>query len=178
MSYQCPISNYSFMDKIRKKFSHFYIIYVEKIYRFVYLKVSSQEIAEDLTSRVFTQGWNKFRIGQDIKNPRAYIYQIARNEVVNYYREKSKFKTVSVESVEIVDPQLGVEEKSRLESDLKEVKKAISCLNDDYQNVIIWRYLDNLPIKEIAGIMEKPEGTVRVMLHRALNEVKKKLEVE
>ena len=166
------------MSKIRKKFSHFYNTYVEKIYRFVYLKVSSPEIAEDLTSRVFTQSWNKFRIGQDIKNPRAYIYQIARNEVVNYYREKSRFRTVSVESVEIIDPHPDIEEKNQLKSDIEEVKKAISCLNDDYQNVIIWRYLDNLPIKEIAGIMERPEGTVRVMLHRALNKVREKLEVE
>ena len=164
------------MSKIRKKFSHFYSTYVEKIYRFVYLKVSSQEIAEDLTSRVFTQSWNKFRISQDIKNPRAYIYQIARNEVVNYYRSKSRFRTVSVESVEIIDPQPGIEEKNQLGSDIEEVKKAISFLNDDYQNVIIWRYLDNLPIKEISGIMEKPEGTVRVMLHRALKDVREKLE--
>jgi len=96
--------------------------------------------------------------------------------VVNYYRAKSKFRTVSVESVEIIDPQPDIEEKNQLESDIERVRKAISCLNDDYQNVIIWRYLDNLPIKEIAGIMEKPEGTVRVMLHRALKDVREKLE--
>jgi len=164
------------MDKIRKKFSRFYNTYIEKIYRFVYLKVNSQETAEDITSRVFTQSWDKFRTGQDIKNPRAYIYQIARNEVVSYYREKSKLRTVSIESAEIIDPQPGVEEKNQLESDIEEVKKAISSLNDDYQNVLIWRYLDNLAIKEIAEIMERPEGTVRVMLHRALKEVRERLE--
>jgi len=149
--------------------------YVKNVYRFVYLKVSSQEVAEDITSRVFTQSWDKFRTGENIKNSRAYLYQIARNEVVNHYRGKSKFRTISIESVEIIDPQPTLEEKTQKKTDIEEVKKAISCLNDDHQNVIIWRYLDNLPIREIAGILEKPEGTVRVMLHRALNEVKKNL---
>jgi len=164
------------MSNIQKKFAYIYDRYVKKVYLFVYLKVSSQEIAEDITSRVFTQSWNRFKEVKQFENPRAYIYRVARNEVVNYYREKSKIKIVSTESIEISGPKPEIEKEAQAKSDLEEIKKAVSLLKDDYQNVVIWHYLDNLPVKEIAGIMEKPEGTVRVMLHRALKEVKNNLE--
>jgi len=164
------------MGNIQKKFGYIYDKYVKKVYLFVYLKVSSQEIAEDITSRVFAQSWNKFRLNQDIENPRAYIYRVARNEVVNYYREKSKLKIVSTESIEISGPEPKIEQETQAKSEIQDIKKAVSLLKDDYQNVVIWHYLDDLPIKEIAGIMEKPEGTVRVMLHRALKEVRNTLE--
>lgn len=164
------------MGSIQKKFGYIYDKYVKKVYLFVYLKVSSPEIAEDITSRVFTQSWNKFKEVKDFENPRAYIYRVARNEVVNYYREKSKMKIVSTESIEISGPKPEIEQETQAKSEVENIKKAVSLLKDDYQNVIIWHYLDNLPIKEISGIMEKPEGTVRVMLHRALKEVKGILE--
>ena len=45
----------------------------------------------------------------------------------------------------------------------------------EYQNIIIWRYLDDFSPKEIAQIMEKPEATIRVLVHRALAALKKKL---
>lgn len=164
------------MGSIQKKFGYIYDKYVKKVYLFVYLKVSSPEIAEDITSRVFTQSWNKFKEVKDFENPRAYIYRVARNEVVNYYREKSKLKIVSTETIEISGPEPEIEQEAQAKSEIEDIKKAVSLLKDDYQNVIIWHYLDDLPIKEISGIMEKPEGTVRVMLHRALKEVKGILE--
>jgi len=164
------------MGNIQKKFGYIYDKYVKKVYLFIYLKVSSPEIAEDITSRVFTQSWNKFKEAKEIENPRAYIYRVARNEVVNYYREKSKLKIVSTESIEISGPKPEIEQEVQAKSEMEDIKKAVSLLKDDYQNVVIWHYLDDLPIKEIAGIMEKPEGTVRVMLHRALKEVRDILE--
>ena len=166
------------MGNIQKKFGYIYDKYVKKVYLFVYLKVSSPEIAEDITSRVFLQSWNKFKEVKDLENPRAYIYRVARNEVINYYREKSKLKIVSTESIEISGPEPEIEEKTQARLEIQDIKKAVSLLKDDYQNIVIWHYLDDLPIKEIAGIMEKPEGTVRVMLHRALKDVRTTLEAE
>lgn len=164
------------MGDPKKKFAKLYDKYVEKIYRFVFLKVSSQEIAEDLTSLVFTKGWRKFRKGEKIDNPPAYLYQIARAEIANHHREKAKFQTIQATTDQIIDPNPGLEETQELQSDLKIIKKALTQLKEDYQNVIIWYYLDGLSIKDIAEITEKPEGTVRVMVHRALKELREKME--
>ena len=49
-------------------------------------------------------------------------------------------------------------------------------LKDEYQEVVIWHYIDDLSITEIAKMLKKSEGTVRVTLHRALKAVRKEIE--
>jgi len=165
------------MPNLEKKFSKVYDKLVGKIYRFVFLKVNTQEVAEDITSQVFAKAWNKVRKSEkEIKNLSAYIYQIARAELVNYYKNKSKYTIVSAENVQIVDQSINLEEKEQINSETDNLFRFIQKLNDDYRNVIIWRYLDDLSYKEIAEIMEKPEGTIRVMVHRALKELRKIVE--
>jgi len=172
------------MGNPKKKFAKLYDKYVEKIYRYIFLKVGSSETAEDLTSQVFTKAWKRIskiknhpaESGTQIKNIPAYLYQIARAEIANYYRERGKFQTIHAITDQIVDPNPSLEEKSKLGSDLEILKKSLAELQDDYQNVVIWRYLDGYSIKDIAEIMEKPEGTVRVMIHRALKELREKIE--
>jgi len=167
----------------QKKFSEIYDKYVEKIYRFIFLKVNSQEIAQDLCSEVFTRGWKKYKEAQNpkpkaknpIENPQAFLYQIARNLVIDFYRTKSRTKTVSLDSQEMSDPRQDLENSVLVRSDIERIKAALANLPDDYQNVIIWHYLDELSISEIAKIMKRPEGTVRVMLHRGLKELRRRL---
>ena len=163
------------MEKPQKIFSELYDQYVDKIYRFIFLKVSSQEVAQDLTSETFLRGWKVFRNPKDIENPPAFLYKIARNLVIDHYREKEQKSTISIEDLRIVDPRSNLEEKAILTSDLNTIKGALTNLKEDYQTVIIWHYLDDLSIPEIAKILEKPEGTVRVTLHRALKNLKNEL---
>ena len=163
------------MANQRKIFSSIYDKYVDKIYRFIFIKVSSQEIAEDLCSETFLRGWQAFKEREDIENPPAFLYQIARNLIIDHYREKGKAKIVSAEYTPIVDPREDLEEKAVLGSDIDNIRTALVSLDGEYQDVIIYRYLDELSISEIAKIMEKSEGTVRVTLHRALKSLKNEL---
>jgi len=163
------------MPNPKKIFSELYNQYVDKIYRFIFLKVSSQEIAQDLTSETFLRGWKVFRNPKDIENPPAFLYKIARNLVIDHYREKEQKGTISTQNLRIIDPRSNLEEKAILTSDLNTIKGALTNLKEDYQTVIIWHYLDDLSIPEIAKILEKPEGTIRVTLHRALKSLKNEL---
>jgi RNA polymerase sigma-70 factor, ECF subfamily len=162
------------MDSLNEQFSLIYDQYIEKIYRFVYLKVNSQEIAEDITSKVFLRGWEAFQEPKaEIKNPGAFLYQIARNAVVDHYREKGRSKVVSVDaSQEISDPGTSAQDRAILSADLNIVKAGIQKLKKEHQDIIIWHYLEDMPITQIAKLLDKPAGTVRVMLHRGLKELK------
>lgn len=176
------------MDNLREQFSRIYDQYIEKIYRFVYLKVNSQEIAEDITSKVFLKGWESYQNKSETRNPKpeknyksqcpisnpgAFLYQIARNAVIDYYREKGKTKTISGEfSAQLADTGKSAYEKAVLSSDIEAVKAAIGQLNGDYQDIIIWHYLEDMPVSEIAQNLGKPVGTIRVMLHRGLKELR------
>lgn len=170
------------MDNYKEKFSQIYDQYIDKIYRFIYFRVNSQEIAEDITSKVFLRGWEAFQgqaLGksEEILNPSAFLYQIARNTVIDHYRETAKIKVISAEiTPQIVDTGKGLEEMAILSSEFQEVKLAIQKLKQDYQDIIICHYIDDMNIPEIAEVMGKPEGTVRVMLHRGLKALKKEME--
>lgn len=164
------------MANLKKNYSEIYDKYIDKIYRFIFLKVSSQEVAEDLCSETLLRGWETFKVRNDeIENIGAFLYQIARNLIIDYYRERSRAKLISTENIQIVDPNPGLEEKAVLASDFEQVKSAIVNLREDYQNVIIWRYIDDLPILEIAKLQDKTEEATRVQLHRALKALKNEL---
>ncbi len=157
------------MDNKNEQFSLIYDQYIDKIYRFVYLKVNSQEIAEDITSKVFLKGWESYKNNQNIKNIGAFLYQIARNNVVDHYREKGKTQIVSADFAhEIVDTKENIYEKAVLNADMEGIKLAIGKLKGDYQDILIWYYLEDMPTEKIAQLIDKPVGTVRVMIHRGL----------
>jgi len=159
------------VDK-KKEFGKIYDENIGKIYRFIFLKVSSQEIAEDLTSETFSRGWDRFKDNKDIKNCRAFLYQIARNLVTDHYREKGRAQFVPAEDLPIDDPKQNIGELAALNSDIDSIHKSLTNLKDDYQNVIIWHYLDDMPIKEVAQLLDRSEEATRVLLHRALEALK------
>lgn len=164
------------MDNLRKNFSEIYDQNVSQIYRFIFLKVNSQEIAQDLTSETFLRGWEAFQDQKEIENPRAFLYKVARNLVTDYYREKGRVQIVSSEDMKIVDHRVDLEESAAIMSDMAQVKNALSELNEDYQNAIVWRYIEDLPMSEIAYLLDRTEQATRVLLHRALKSLKEKLE--
>ncbi|MDO8633283.1 MAG: sigma-70 family RNA polymerase sigma factor [Candidatus Wildermuthbacteria bacterium] len=168
------------MEQIRAEFSKIYDTYNGKIYRFIYLKVESREVAEDLASEVFLSAWETFQKGQNpepkIKNIQAYLYQIARNTVSDHHGSK-KVRTVSVEEyADIPDRGDPIEEQAMISLEIERVKGFLKELNNDYQDLIIWKYLDELSYPEIAQITGKTEDTVRVNVHRAMQALKGKLE--
>jgi len=165
------------MSNPKQLFSQIYDNCVDKIYRFIFLKVNSQEIAEDLCSETFLKGWQIFKENsQEIENPQAFLYKIARNLVIDYYRERGRARTVPTDSVSITDPDENLQEKAFVNSEIEMLKTAISNIKEDYQEVLIWHYIDDYSISEISQIMDKSEGAVRVMLHRALKALKNKVE--
>ena len=164
------------MPNSRKIYSDIYDKYVDKIYRFIVLKVKSSEIAEDLCSEVFLRGWQAFKGKKSkIENIQAFLYQIARNLLADHYREIGRTQLVSVEYAPITDPRQDLEEKALVQSDLEQVKAGLADIKEDYREVIIWYYLDELRVPEIAKMVGKSEEAVRVLIHRALKALKNEL---
>ncbi|MFH1582631.1 MAG: sigma-70 family RNA polymerase sigma factor [bacterium] len=164
------------MANPRKEFSKIYDQYIDKIYRFVFLKVSSKDIAQDICSETFIKCWEFYKNKNNtIENHQAFIYRVARNLVTDYYRKKGRTQVVSAENIPIYDPEANLEEKAIFASDLGQVKLALNDLKEDYQNVIVWHYLDDLPIKKVAEMMNKSEQNTRVILHRALKSLKNRV---
>jgi len=161
-------------------FSQVYDLYVTPIYRFIYFKVATRQDAEDLTSEVFLRIWQYVNESEDdIENLRALIYKTARNLVIDSYRRRAK--TAYAQDYEVLsavkdDRQQDLLSQIENKFEIKSIEKILRQMKDEYREVIILRYLEELSISEIAKILDKSKGSVRVLLHRALKVARELLE--
>ncbi len=163
------------MEDKKEQFSKIYDEHLPPIYRFIYLKVSARETAEDLTSEVFLRVWNELnKAKQEIGNIRAFLYGIARNVVADHYRGR-KIEVVSVEETFDLMDSFSLHDQIALNSDIEQILRALSGINEDYQDLIIWRYVEELSVPEIAQLTGKTEENVRVGIHRAIKSLRESL---
>ena len=158
-------------------FGELYDFYAPRVYRFVRLKVDSQETAQDVTSEAFLRIWQYLQEQRKIRERfQALLYKIVRNLVIDFYRTKSVREILLEDNLEEF-AGVGEEETSDelviRQEEMGEVRKALIQIHPNYQDVIVWYYLDELTIPEIAEILEKNEGTVRVLIHRAVRSLRK-----
>lgn len=173
-----PLSQQILFLKVKNQdpeaYGQFYDLYVKRIYRFIYFKVNSVSDSQDITSEVFLKLWQYLREGKEIKNLNAFIYIVARNLVVDFYRQRRQ-EALSInddKAPEIIDGRSDILKEQMVDSDLQATIKGMDRLKDEYKEAIILKYFDELSISEIAEILNKSKGAVRVLLHRALKALK------
>jgi RNA polymerase sigma-70 factor (ECF subfamily) len=160
---------------IKQQFSEVYDKYIDSIYRFAYIKTSSQLNAEDIASEVFTRYWQSLQKKTTIENERAFLYKTARNIVIDFYRKRGRTpETISTDTDFDIASNQNLQDEANTSLELGTIKNAISQLKDDYQNVVIWHYLDDMKIEEVAKAIGKSESATRMLLSRALKEIKEK----
>ena len=152
-------------------FGKIYDILVKPVYRYIYYRVD-KHIAEDLTEETFLKVWqnlSKYKAG---KHPfSAWIFKIAHNLVCDYYR---KNETASEIHENIADTKLHASPSHEINIRLNEVKlrKAINQLPENYQQVILLKYINEEENAVIAEVIGKTEGTVRTLQFRALEKLR------
>ena len=153
-------------------FGLLYDKYQPQIYRFIYLKVSHREEAEDLTHQVFLKSWQNIAEYKFQGFPfSSWLYQVARNQIIDYYRAKK----INLDIEEIDEPKIENTTAKTIDnnSDIKKIKKAIKQLNPKQQDVIILRFIEELSIKETASALKKTEMAVKLLQYRAIKNIKK-----
>lgn len=160
-------------NKDHQAYGEFYDLYIDKIYRFIYFKVNSVDDAQDLSSEVFLRVWQYIRDDKKIDNLNAFIYMVARNAVIDFYRQKSRREeneeTAFDNHITLIDQESDLLIKQIKDSEISEILVELKNLKDEYREAIILYYLDEMSIKEIAKILGKTPGASRVLVHRALN---------
>jgi len=157
-------------------FGELYSLFVEKIYRYVYYHTRSKSFSEDITGEVFLKAWRSISSCRGKENTfSAWLFRIAHNQMIDEIRKKQRQPTLSIESDEnISDPVSNVESYS----EQQELLGVIDRLPQNQRQVIILKFIEGLDNREIAGIMTKREGAIRVLQMRALATIKKELNKE
>lgn len=149
--------------------SALYRRHVQAIYRYIYYRVSDAHTAEDLTAEVFLRAIE----GLPNYEPRgapfaAWLYRIAEARVADHFRRERRMGTLTV-----VDEDWPSGEDSplvRVEQSLDRgaLRVALTQLTLDQQQVIILKFVEGLSNAEVARILDKTEGAVKSLQHRAL----------
>ena len=162
----------------KEAFGELYDFYAPRIFRFVRIKVGSQALAEDLTSESFLRIWEYlYKEEKEIEESfQALLYQIARNLITDYYRRKSSQEILIDDDFREFLEKKPAKDEIRSKETALEIHNALVNIKQEYQDVIIWYYIDELSVPEIAKIMDKSQGAIRVLIHRALKSLKKHLE--
>lgn len=150
-------------------FARLYTCYVERITRYVYFRVTDHELAEDITSRIFLKMLEKLDTYQVGQSPIiAWLYRMAHNAVIDYYRVKRTF--ISLEDVHQAEVRQedGLEEKLDLQTKSQQLRAALQILTEVQQRVLILKFVDGLSTREIARQLGKQQGAVRGLQMRAL----------
>jgi RNA polymerase sigma-70 factor (ECF subfamily) len=158
----------------KEAFGQLYDFYAPRIFRFIRLKVGSQTLAEDLSSESFLRIWEYIKEEEkEIEESfQALLYKTARNLIVDYYRRKSSQEILMDDDFkEFLEGQLIIDN-TKLRDDTEAVHRALVNIKEEYQDVIIWYYVDELSVPDIAKLMNKSQGAVRVLIHRGLKALK------
>jgi RNA polymerase sigma-70 factor (ECF subfamily) len=154
-------------------FAEIYDLYIGRIYRFIFFKVPSAEVAEDLTSETFLKAWQYLMGTRDVPHLQALLYSIARNSVIDWYRKSaSEQGDISLDEA-VANDLAGTGSEQLLMDidrafDMSDVAAGLRRLKDEYREVIVMKYLDQMSAKEIATALGKTPSHVRVIAHRAI----------
>lgn len=141
-----------------------------EIFRYLWARVGERSVAEDLTGEVFMRMLTGLPGYRPSAAPfRAWLYQIARNLLIDYYRKTSKRKMISLQQVETVGdgaPDMVTMLDQRLT--MERVHRALTRLDDAQREVVTLRFLGGLSLQEVAQTLGKTENAVKALQHRGL----------
>lgn len=159
--------------------------YYDQIYRFILHRTANVAAAEELTSNTFFKALNNLWNFKWSEVPfSAWLYRIATNEANIYFRKNKRIdlKDFSEDAGFENGSSASYDEHKILEAELSEkriflnLQKAIETLKPKYQEVIVLKYFEEKSIKEISEILNKSEGTIKSLIHRAVNMLKEKID--
>ncbi len=168
-------------DRIKNRdqsaFEELYDKNVDDIYRFIYFKIGKKDEASDLSSAVFLKTWEylqKNKVTQK-ETLRALVYKIARNVVIDYYRS-SKSENLSLDDdnnrIDVVDESYDVETDISDRGDVDNLMEKMMELKNEYREILLMRFVNDLTLDEIAEITGKKKINIRVLSHRAVKALK------
>lgn len=145
-----------------------YETHVDSIFAYVRYRVPSDVLAEDITSEVFLRMVRSIASYRDQGAPfRAWLFRIAANLITDHYRQHGKNPTVAIpESYESDDTNPF--DHVLQEDEHQHLRLAIQSLPAEYQDLLVLRFVEELPHTEIARILNKSAMSLRAMQYRAL----------
>lgn len=166
------------------RFEALYRKYLAQVYSYAYYELRDHHDAEDATERTFVAALTNLPRFEERAQPqegwgsstfRVWLFRIARNVVADRHRARRRRPETGLEAVATLE---GGEDPARevvRREEAGEAWQAVARLQGDRRRAVVLRFVDEMTTAEIAGVLGRSEGAVRVLIHRALRAVARDL---
>ena len=152
-----------------------YNAYFERLYRYAYRFVGDVDSAQDIVAETLRRLLEALRDGRAPNHLGAWLYRVAHNLAMDQHRQRPAEGIVSLE------PDLDQADEADTEADSEQrlaqerVRAALAQLTPEQQNVVVLKFLEGYSNAEVGALMNKPEGAIKSLQHRALAALKRAL---
>jgi RNA polymerase sigma-70 factor (ECF subfamily) len=162
----------------RETFTELYEEYMPKVFRYIQARVNNIPLAEDLTSATFEKALVNFeKYSKDRASFSTWIFSIARNTFVDFYRVESRRQVTSLEeATEVVSKDLSSEEEVEKKEELQRLKRCLSQLPEEEQEIVHLKFQGELNNRQIAKMLSLTESNVGTKLYRAVRKLRESFE--
>ncbi len=158
-----------YTQKIEKQFLAAYDQYADALYRYCYFRIGNNKpIAEDLVQETFTNCWHYLTKGNSIKNIRAFLYQTARNAIIDRSRKKQTSDS-SLETLQELgfDPVDHNAESIETTVECQRLMETMEQLDETDKDLLVLRFIEGYGPKDIAEMLHETQNTISVRINRA-----------
>ena len=167
------------------RFEALYRKYLAQVYSYAFYELRDHHEAEDVTERTFLAALTNLHRFEERARPadgegastfRVWLFRIARNAVAERRRGRRRHPEAQLEGAAFVAAPVDLEADAVLRDDAAAAWRAVGRLEGDRRRAVILRFVDEMSTAEIAGVLDRSEGAVRVLIHRALRTVARDLD--
>ena len=162
----------------RAAFATLYRRYLDRVYGYAFYQLGDHHDAEDVTERTFLAALRALPDFRDQGSTfRAWLFRIAHNTIANAHRSRARRRTEPLpDDFQRAAPDADPAGQVALADELREIRQVVAQMPDDRRQVILLRFVDDLSTNEIAQVLDRSPGAVRVLLHRSLRDLAARLD--
>ncbi len=163
----------------KQAFERFYLDHIDKVYRFVFFRVNcDKELAQDLVSEIFMKALKNFADYDEAVSKSAWLMTIAKNHVINYYRDTKPVADLPQdEDGEVLDSFWLISAKNvfKKNENARFVQEFLDELDESSREIVTFHYIYGYSYAEIAEMKQMTESAVKVAAHRAVKKMSSRI---
>lgn len=152
----------------RVQFDALYRAYVVRVYRYLYRQVANREDAEDLTATTFSKALASFDRYRDQGSLAAWLFSIAHHTLLDHQRRRRLHTDLDAVAPTLVDSVPLPEEHVLRADQAATLHQLIQKLPPDQREALTLRFSGELRTAEIAAVLGRSEGAIKMLVHRAI----------
>jgi RNA polymerase sigma-70 factor (ECF subfamily) len=157
-------------------FGILYRRYADSVYRYVFVRLGEAKEAEELTADVFFRSYQALETYRERGWPfSSFLYQIAKDVLIDHFRRQKPGTGFSIPDPAL-EPLRPLEEHGIRDGQIRDLRRAMDEIPPNYREVIILRIILAMPASVVANWMNMTEGATRIVLHRALSDLRGRLQ--